>query len=246
MTVTAQLIVIVPTRSRPHNVMPLVDAFRDTRAFDDGAELVFVYDKDDPALDDYMLAVADVATRHGHRAPVMWLDASRHEQLVPKLNKAAFYLQITRQPFALGFMGDDHRPQTVGWVKAYLDELRRLGTGVVSCPDGYRTDDLPTQWAMTADIVEHLQCMVPAPVEHLYCDDAIRAVATQAGCYSYLPDLLIEHLHPVAEKAPADEQYDRVNGRDQYRKDRPIYRAWKRDGGLAFAVSVVRMLREES
>jgi len=120
-----------------------------------------------------------------------------------------------------------------------------MGTGVVSCADGYRPDDLPTQWAMTADIVEAFHGMVPAPVEHLYCDDVIRDLAKAADCYRYLAGCLIEHVHPVAGKTATDEQYERVNSRDQYRKDRPGYRTWKRDGGLARDAQTVVNLRTQ-
>lgn len=239
---TARLLMIVPTRSRPHNVAPLIEACRETGAFDDGAELVFVADRDDPAFEDYLAAFA---TMNGNeRRDVSWLDATHHEQLVPKLDKAAHYLLVTRSPDALGFMGDDHRPRTRGWVKRYLDELDDMGTGIVSCSDGHRPDDLPTQWAMTADIVRALGRMVPAPVEHLYCDDSIRETGRLAQCYRFLADVVIDHLNPYAgQRAPMDEQYARVNGSDQYRKDRASYRTYRRGGGLAADANLIGALR---
>jgi hypothetical protein len=242
--VTAELIVIVPTRSRPHNVRPLVRAWRETGAFRDGADVVFVYDNDDPLRAQYLAAFETaVGDDPATASQISWLDASRHEQLVPKLNKAADYVRVTRDPYALGFMGDDHHPASTGWVAEYLRELRDVGTGIVSCSDGYRPDDLPTQWAMTADIVQALGGMVPAPVEHLFCDDAVRDLAQAAGCYRYRVDLLIDHLNPYAGKrAPIDEQYARVNAPEQYARDRPIYRQWKREvlPGQAALISAIR------
>lgn len=242
---TARLIMIVPTRSRPHNVAPLVEACRATGAFDDGAEVVFVVDRDDPALSGYMGAFASVdAGASPGRQAVSWLCAEKWQQLVPKLDKAADYLLVTQRPYALGFMGDDHRPRTRGWVKRYLDELDDLGTGIVSCSDGYRADDLPTQWAMTADIVDALGRMVPAPVEHLYCDDSIRELGRMADCYRFLADVVIDHHNPFAgERAPMDEQYERVNSSKQYSRDRPSYRTWKRHGGLAGDAAIITNLR---
>lgn len=236
---------IVPTRSRPHNVAPLVQAWRDTRAFEDGAELVFVIDEDDPALAEYAAALVGVeAGPSPGQQPVSWIAAARHEQLVPKLNKAAHYLRVTQDPYALGFMGDDHRPRSAGWVAAYRHELELMVTGIVSCHDGHRPDDLPTQWAMTADIVRALGRMVPAPVEHLYCDDAIRDLGKAAGCYTFRLDLVIDHFNPYAgQRAPMDAQYERVNSGEQYRRDRPQYRTWRRNGGLAADAHTVESLR---
>jgi hypothetical protein len=239
------MIIIVPTRSRPQNVAPVVEAFRETDAFEDGAELYFVADRDDPAFGGYQEAA--VALTGNVRRSVTLLDASSWEPLVPKLNKAAHYLYITRHSEHIGFMGDDHRPRTRGWVKTYRDELERMGTGVVSCPDGYRPDDLPTHWVMTADIVRELGGrMVPAPVEHLYCDDAVRDLAKAAECYSFRADVLVDHLNPFAGgRAEMDDQYARVNGSQQYRKDRAGYRTWKRSGGLDADAQVVRDLRAQ-
>lgn len=242
-----RLIVIVPTRSRPHNVAPVVESWRATHAFEQGAELVFVVDTDDPEFFSYGDAFGHVgAGANVGRQPISWLAADTWRPLVPKLDHAADYLLVTQRPYALGFAGDDHRPRSDGWVAEYLRELRDLGTGVVSCSDGYRPDDLPTQWAMTSDIIEALGRMVPAPVEHLYCDDAVRALAVAADCYRFRADLVIDHLNPWAgQRAPLDAQYERVNGNEQYRKDRPSYRTWKRNGGLAADAEIVRKLRQK-
>lgn len=243
---TARMIVIVPTRTRPHNVGPLVRAFRETGAFEDGVEVVFVLDADDPDFGAYMgeLTTFEAGPNPGRQA-VSWIAAAEWQPLVPKLNKAADYLRVTQRPYALGFMGDDHRPRSAGWAKAYRDELEIAGTGIVSCPDGFRADDLPTHWLMTADIVEALGGrMVPADVEHLYCDDAIRLLAKEAECWHWRADLLVDHLNPYAgQRAPLDEQYERVNGSEQYRRDRAAYRTWRRHGGLATDAATVRALK---
>ena len=124
---TRRLLMIVPTRSRPHNVAPLVEAWRETNAFTDGAELVLVVDVDDPERDAYLDAVN--GQLGNQRRDVTWLIADEWEPLVPKLNRAATYLEITHKPFAIGFMGDDHRPRTPGWAKAYLDEGKHFAKG---------------------------------------------------------------------------------------------------------------------
>lgn len=232
-----EMLIIVPTRSRPESLAKVVQAWDETHAFE-VAELLFVIDRDDPRIEDYRRAYAALPSVEPamHEVPE-WLP------LVPKLNAAA--LAAVDSYGIIGFAGDDHRPRTGHWADAYLDALDELGTGVVSCPDGYRPDDLPTQWAMTSDLVRTLGGMVPAPVAHLFCDDAIRELAKAADCYRYLPDVLIEHMHPVAGKADRDEQYDRVNGREQYRGDRLAYREW-RTHELAQDVRRVRLLKGET
>ena len=233
------LVTIVPTRSRPEAVERVVEAWQATGAFDDGAELLFVVDRDDPRCDDYRAAL--ITCRPGVSAA--YADVWR--PLVPKLNRIAVALAVGRSAMHIGFAGDDHLPRTKGWAGRYLATLYSQITGIVYCDDGYQGQNIPTQWAMSADIVRALGRMVPAPVDHLYCDNAVRDLGLGAGCLTYLDDVLIEHMHPVAGKAPDDPQYQRVNSREQYRSDRPAYRGWARGGGLADDVAIVRALIDQ-
>lgn len=232
------LVTIVPTRSRPEAVERVVAAWEATGAFDEGAELLFVVDRDDPRCAEYRDALATCPEGVSAAYADTW------RPLVPKLNKIAVSLAVGRYAYAIGFAGDDHLPRTGGWVGRYLGSLYSVGTGIVFCDDGYQHENIPTQWAMTADIVRALGRMVPAPVDHLYCDNAVRDLGKGAGCLDYLPDVLIEHMHPVAGKASTDEQYQRVNGRAQYKSDRAAYRSW-RDGASADDVATVRALIEQ-
>jgi len=239
----ARMLIIVPTRSRPENVAKVVRAWEDTDAFRH-ADLCFAHDNDDPAKGGYLQAFAEMdVPAHGARFMSMpkWLP------LVPKLNGAASTYAEYFGYFAIGFAGDDHLPRTHGWAARYLEKLIEMGTGVVSCPDGYRGDRLPTQWAMTADIVHALGRMVPAPVEHLYCDNAVWDLAEAAGCYAYLEDVLIEHMHPLAGRSEWDAQYRNVNRPAQYRRDQAAYRQWRNDPGYGLSAQAlaVRELREE-
>jgi predicted O-methyltransferase YrrM len=108
--------------------------------------------------------------------------------------------------------------------------------------DGYQGRKLSTEWAVTSDVVRALGRMVPAPVEHMYCDNSMMDLFGGAGALKHLPEIRIEHMHPVAGKAERDEQYDRVNHRDQFSKDRRSYERW-RDLGRAADVALVRNLR---
>lgn len=242
----SELIVIVPTRSRPFHVKRVVDAWIETAAFADGAELAFILDADDPAHAAYVEQLeAAAATIPNERRVMEWFTAGMWRPLVPKLNDAANYLRVTRKPFALGFAGDDHVPRTRGWARRYIETLR-AGAGIVYGDDGYQHERIPTEWAVRADIVAALTRMVPAPVEHLYCDNSMKDLGEATGLLRYLPEVVIEHMHPVARKAPSDEQYDRVNSPEQFRGDRAAYREWKRHGLAADAAVINDLTRGET
>jgi len=237
----ADLLVIVPSRGRPESVARVVEAWTATAAWET-ADLLFAVDADDPAVADYRRAV-----RAGSIAPgvtgAVWLQVTpTWIPMVHKLDDAARTF-ASEGYLALAFAGDDHLPRSVGWAGRYLAELRELGTGIVYGDDLIQGERLPTQWAMTSDIVRALGRMVPAPVEHLACDDSILALGKATACIRYLPDVVIEHMHPIAGKAAWDEGYRRVNRQEQYRKDLAAFADW-RHSGLAEDAAKVRALRE--
>lgn len=235
------LAIIVPTRGRPENVLKVISAWDFTNAWDH-ADLVLAADADDPEIQGYRDLVE--LTRHPDTEECLVTLAVVPEwvPMVHKLNMTAVNLAEGRRYLALGFAGDDHIPQTIGWAAKYLQALRELGSGMVYGDDGYQGRKLSTEWAVTADVVRALGRMVPALVEHMYCDNAIMDLFTAAGALRHLPEIRIEHMHPAAGKAETDAQYQRVNHRDQFSKDRAAYTRWKLDQ-MSADVAAVRALR---
>src|SRR6185369_3994131 len=156
----ADLVVIVPSRGRPEAARSLADAFQQTCTAD--TELVFAVDDDDETLERYSeLAATPVGpgvtlARLFPRVSVCVVDNPTN--MVRALNGAATFAArfVYPAPFAIGFMGDDHLPRTYGWDTAHLTALRDLGTGIVYGDDLLQRRRLPTQCAMTADIVQAL------------------------------------------------------------------------------------------
>lgn len=231
---TKDLLVIVPSRGRPHNAERLIEAFEVTGAFE-VAQLVFAIEADDPEHDNYV--IREEQNRSWALSYPEW------QPMVHKLNAAADHLLTAYDYPYVMFMGDDHVPRTYGWARTYVAELRRMGTGVVYGDDLVQGERLCTQWAMSSSIVHTLGRMVPAPVEHMYCDNSIMDVARAAGCLKYLPDVKIEHAHPVAGRGAWDASYQKTNAREQYRKDHRAYMEWKNSrSGLTEDVDRVKAL----
>lgn len=242
----SRLLVLVPSRGRPASLVRVAMAWNETGAFADGAGLVFIVDSDDPAYADYQENLRYLQNEYARpsvriQPTINLMNAGPWLPMVPKLNRAAAMF-AEQGHLALGFAGDDHLPRTEHWAAGYIEELSAIGTGIVYCRDGLQDERLPTQWAMTSDIIRALGGMVPAPVDHLFCDNAIKDLGNAAQCLSYMPGVLIEHMHPLAGKAPIDDGYVRVNRPEQYRRDRAAYGAW-RDDVLPDQAALVRALR---
>jgi hypothetical protein len=223
--VTRNLRVIVPTRERPRNAARLLKAFEST--IGDDTRVIFAVDEDDPKLGDYLRLDAEVRVR-----PT--------KTMVDALNRTA--LEIAGVYFALGFMGDDHLPRTKSWDVAYLDYLEEVGVGIVYGNDLLQGDALPTQCAMTANIVTVLGQMAPPQLSHLYVDDYWLALGTRTGCICYMQGVQIEHMHPGAGKAVPDSGYARVNGFDV--TDKAAWSQYQEEGRLDADVLQVKMLQK--
>jgi SAM-dependent methyltransferase len=237
----ADLVVIVPSRGRPQAARELAQAFASYCTAD--TRLVFAVDEDDPALPEYSDLPRSWA---GCSRPAVSVGiAEAPSTMVKTLNAAAASeLRLDEPPFAIGFMGDDHRPRTAGWDQAYLDALRELGTGIVYGDDGLQGENLPTQVAMTSDIVRALGWMALPGLKHLFVDNVWKALGAAADCLRYLPDVLVEHMHPFAGKAEFDDGYARVNSAEIAGHDQDVYERWLRTDA-AGDVAKIRALRPE-
>jgi hypothetical protein len=223
------LVVIVPSRGRPEAARALATAFADTCTAD--TQLVLALDADDTTLDQYPAG------------PTQFVGETK--SMVEALNgAAAAYADALfgmTPPFALGFMGDDHRPRTRGWDTTYLDTLSAVGTGIVYGNDLLQGRNLPTQCAMTADIVRALGYMAPPALRHMYVDNFWLELGRAADCIRYLPDVIVEHRHPVAGKAEWDEGYRRVNDVAVYSQDEATFRDFLREQMPAAAEKVLAL-----
>jgi hypothetical protein len=154
--------------------------------------------------------------------------------MVEALNTAAVELceDVDSSPFAIGFMGDDHRPRTIGWHVMYMSALLGMRMGIVYGDDTIQHDRIPTQCMMTADIVRALGYMAPPSLTHLYVDNAWLAIGRACGMIRYLPGVVVQHLHPVAGTAEVDEGYKRANSASMYQRDANAYSEYVRENLL--------------
>jgi Methyltransferase domain len=228
----ADLVVIVPSRGRPQAARELIAAFDATCTTN--PILIFAVDADDPMVDEYRSTLAPTGMVD------VGVNVTSSRSMVEALNVVTSVWAVDAN--ALGFMGDDHRPRTPGWDARYLEALRELGTGIVYGDDLLQGERLPTQCAMTADIVRALGYMAPPALRHMCVDNFWLDLGNSAGCIRYLPDVVVEHLHPLAGKAEVDAGYERVNAPGVIGADVAAYAAFQRDG-MSAAVQAVCELR---
>ncbi|WUH94547.1 hypothetical protein OG900_33325 [Streptomyces sp. NBC_00433] len=236
------LTVLVPTRGRPDNLAALWQVFTETCVGD--TMLLACADEDDPQLpvyrkvyeaaerkrlddevEDVDLLTARPSRRFLKRGPRLGLVVGPRLRLGGTLNAVAPV--FARQSEFLAFMGDDHRPRTYAWDAAYREALAALGTGLVYGNDLIQGANLPTQVAMTSDIVLATGHMVPPGAVHLFLDNAWLALGRALDAITYLPDVVVEHVHPIAGKAAWDAGYAECNTDALMDADRQVFERWQ-------------------
>jgi len=214
----APMVVFVPSRGRPGNIAQLAESWQET--FSWYADLLVALDEDDPALPEYLALDVWNGT---------WASnvVGPRRRLGPTLNWLA---ESFPDYDAIGFMGDDHRPRTPRWDEMVCKVLDGMGAAIVYGDDLLQHERLPTAVFMTSNIPAALGWMCPPGMVHLYLDDAWKALGEGMGRLRYLPNVVIEHLHPTAGKAPMDERYAEVNSAEQYASDGAVFEEFKRAG----------------
>lgn len=229
---TPPLAVIVPTRGRPENAARLAEAFRETDALN--ALPVFVADWDDPELPGYKALLDE-----GKISRLMIPTAAKcGAGMCAALNYAARrYAELYE---AVGFMGDDHLPRTAGWDDRILDALDDTLPKIVYGNDLLQGPNLPTAVFMPSRVIRATEFMAPPVMRHLYLDNYWKALGEHLGGLTYLNDVIIEHLHPIAGKAEWDERYRVVNSGERDQGDRRAWEEYLQDGRFTWCVQQIR------
>lgn len=190
------LVVLVPSYGRPDKALDFAVNFENTKE-SSYTRLVMVYDQED----DYLPTYKSLGLDH-------FVSVTRG--MVPALNFGCQKV-LEQRPFAIGFMGDDHFPRTLGWDTQYVDTLWGLSTGMVYGNDLIQGEELPTQVAMTSNIPRRLGFLAYPKFKHLWVDNSWKALGNSIDRLIYLDDVIIEHMHPAVGKAEMDDNYLRVN-----------------------------------
>lgn len=226
------LTVICPSRGRPDAAAEVMKTFQAT-AVDLDSRLWFIVDPDDETLEDYPNSLEEpvVLTYQLAEKPALG-------GMLPPLNMAIRIKEILpKRVTVVGFVGDDHRFRTPGWDAA-IDDYLEEHLGVAYGDDLLQRQNLPTQWFVSRPIVDVFGMGLPT-LRHLYIDDYWKTFASAADCLYYMPDIVIEHMHPTAGKAEWDDSYRANNAPEMYNADRLAYTEW-RNNRMATDVELLR------
>jgi hypothetical protein len=217
------IVVLCPTRNRPQAAYEMAATFRETAVLF-ATSLVLVVDHDDPELDAYR----EVPHRLNHSSgvllpsdPVMVMEVDGGS-LTKATNEAA--ARVWDDDVIIGHVGDDHRFRTLGWDRTIVHALRE--PGIAYGDDLFQGPVLPTAVFMSAIIPRTLGWYALPGTRHLRIDTAWKDLGAGLDRLHYLPDVIIEHMHPAAGKGERDAGYDvAIEARQE---DKEAWLAWRR------------------
>jgi hypothetical protein len=199
---------LLQSRSRPHNLARLADAWRDTAA---STDVLIRIDQDDPLAASY--AALDMPRAwtvvQGKRLPF----AAMFNELFARFPDRDWY----------GFLADDILPQTRGWDRILVEAAGHDGLGYGD--DGINGAALATHFAIGGALARAVGGLALPGLSRLYIDTVWNDIARMRGVLRYRPDVKLTHLHFSNRRAPLDAVY-RKPGRAA---DEAVYKAWRRN-----------------
>lgn len=231
------VVVVMPSRGRPFEAHRAITELRRTASLV-STSVILAVDADDPLHAKYE------ALRwpgYGPEVSVVTLAGDETGDLVRATNTVALPVARHDRSAIIANFGDDHHARTASWDKAVTEALAE--PGIAYGDDLFQSELLPTAPFISASIIAALGWYFLPSCSHLFVDNALRELGLGAGCLRYLPDVVIEHVHPLAGKGRWDAGYERANGDETVERDKAAYLAWREDGMAEDAARIRRALQ---
>lgn len=209
-----ELAILVPVKGRPHRIKPLLESAAKATPT---ARVVFICDQDDVEeheaiwqagqWDNEGAAPFAMLGTFGPLRVVAFIHSGNYAQ---KINEGA---RRTEEPFLL--LGADDLDFHPGWFEnakgALGDQFDICGTNDLCNPrtmsGEHATHCLVTRSYLGLGTIDEPGKLLHEGYEHECVDDEFVQTAKHRGAFTYCADSVVEHLHPMAGKAPMDDLY---------------------------------------
>lgn len=200
--------ILLPSRARPEKCARFMDAYRRTGAREPGL---------------LMIEERDAKAYAGVSLPPGWTRCIVPQSLVSKkFNDAALHYAPNEDRYFI--CADDMVPETPEW-DARLREAAG-DYGIASANDGLVYDTIPAHPCVGGEFVRGVGYLANPRFGHFYWDNVLGDLATALGCWKYLPDVKMPHLHHSITGDRDTAWRERGWSGD----DKKIYEAWRADG----------------
>ena len=197
---------ILPSRSRPHNLLRLIDAWKKTGA---STPVLLCIDFDDPCLKQYETI----------EIPPEWSVAVGLRGPLSNIYNNS-YKRHQNDPW-FGFIADDVVPITNGWDVKLIETA---GSDGMAVPAGGETTGGCPHFVLGGDLVRSVGWLSLPGLDRIYIDTVWGKIARSRGVYREVQNVKLEHRHFSNGKALMDSTYRKHNKE----KDKIIYDNWRK------------------
>lgn len=219
------VVIVMPSRGRPERAAAALEAIRMTAVRVD-TSVVLAVDADDPAWDAYARIVGQRQLLAGPETTLLTLRGEETGNLTRATNTVSMRIAEHDPTAIIGNLGDDQLAKTPGWDRIVAEALEQ--PGLVYGDDLFQGERLPCGGIfISASIVRALGWYALPACDHLFIDNAWLDIGRGLGRIRFLPEVVFEHVHPLAGKADWDEGYERANNQAAVDHDRTAYEWWR-------------------
>jgi hypothetical protein len=102
---------------------------------------------------------------------------------------------------------DDFLWRTPGWDRIFHEKAEKHPIACFFFNDGRPEDKMDSCIPVVTRKFYEIAGYFPSYFFHFYGDTWVADIANMAGCLRYVPEVVIEHMHPKFRKAQSDETY---------------------------------------
>lgn len=197
-------LVIIPARGRP-----------------DKAEVAFAALKEYSKISDFLIGLDDDDADNYPEIEGVIREVNPRLRMNGTLNLLVKKYQDKYE--TITFMGDDHVVRTDGWDEMLYAPIKERGYGISYGNDLFQGENLPTMVMMSTNISKSLGFFAPPKLIHLYMDNFWKLFGQVTESLTYVPDVIIEHMHYMAGKSKVDAQYEEVNSSEIGQHDVQVF-----------------------
>jgi len=218
---------LCPSRGRPNDMERLIKSVAATATKPSRVEILLYIDDDDPEKFNYLVAHKNL-TIDPEVGQLLNVDMLVDEPLTtPLINNI---LADRAQGDVLLIANDDQVFVDKNW-DVRIDEEAAKYPDDIYCMwfnDGRYQEKICTFPILSRKWVDTLGYIEPFLFEHFNCDLWTWQIGQMIDRLHYIPDILVEHLHPDTGKAEADETTERNLKGGRPDRDRTIFAKFER------------------
>lgn len=212
------IVILAPSRGRPDRAAVMAESVAATAP---DVDVILVVDQDDPELAGYAAV------------PVELIVLPERVGYTASLNTAA--AAVVDEHDVIGAFGDDVIFRTPGWDQRVAETLAT--PGIAYGDDLIHGVNHPSAVFMSTTIVRALGWLALPATRHQWADDGWKRLGQRTGLLRFMPDVVIEHMHPAVGKAAFDATYGwNLDGSPEANAraaaDHDGFMAWVDGGGL--------------